>query len=129
MTRRLHPLALLLPVLLVGCGDLGRTEYVFRTSADGVDTVHVVTEVVRDLARFRCVSARSGSCSIVVFTRTCEHAVSLREARIDEHCSTRAVAHLDVAAGAVRALRGLPAGFRQCAAGDGAAPDLATCPP
>jgi len=128
MHRRLYPLVVALPMLLPACDRLGATTMVTRSTIDGADTVHVVTEVAHDVARFHCKAARSGLCRIVVFTRTCEQDVSLRDARIDERCTTRALARIDVDAGSTRELRGLPAGMRQCA-GDEAQPDLAACTP
>jgi hypothetical protein len=126
--ERRHGLLLViaLPLLLPACDDLAASTIDTRTTHDGTDTVHVVTEVAKDLARFHCLAARGGQCRIVVYTRSCERDVSLREARIDEHCTTQALARLEVPKGATRELRGLPATLRQCA-GDAATPDLGEC--
>jgi hypothetical protein len=126
MMRRTYPLLLALPLLLSACGRPGDATLVTRRTVDGADTVHVVTEVARGIARFHCESARSGTCRIVAYARTCEREVSVRGRRIDEHCTTRTLARLDVAAGVTRAVRGLPAIFGQCA-DDRAAPDPAAC--
>ena len=126
MVRRLYPLLIALPMLLPACDRLGGATIVTRSTVDGTDTVHVVTEVAREIARFRCEAARSGTCRIVAYARTCESALSLKERRVEEHCTTRALARLDVAAGDAREVRGLPPSFGQCA-DDRAAPDLGSC--
>jgi hypothetical protein len=126
MHRRLYPLVIALPMLLPACDNLGHTTITTRSSTDGQDTVHVVTEVVKDVARFQCLSSRSGLCRIVVFTRTCDYEVSVREGRMGERCTTQALARLDVASGETREVRGLPAAIKQCASDD-TAPVLAGC--
>jgi hypothetical protein len=126
MRLRLHASVVAVPMLLSACDGMGHTTITTRSSVDGRDTVHVVTEVVKDVARFRCLASRSGLCRIVVFTRTCNLEVSIRDGAMDERCTTRALARLDVATGATRELRGMPAAIRQCAS-DVAAPALASC--
>src|SRR5687768_15182146 len=126
MRLRLYASVVVMPMLLPACDGMGHTTITTRSSVDGQDTVHVVTEVVRDVARFRCLASRSGLCRIVVFTRTCERELSIRGAKLDERCTSRALARLDVETGATRELRGMPAAIRQCAS-DAATPALASC--
>jgi hypothetical protein len=106
-------------MLLPACDRLSHTTISQRSYADGVDTIHTVTEVVRDVATFRCLASRSGKCRIVVYSRTCDVDVSLREGKLDEHCDTRALGRYDLRIGEARAMRNLPADFHHCSAADG----------
>jgi hypothetical protein len=119
MTRTAAVLAVSACLLLPGCDRLSHTTISQRSTADGVDTIHTVTEVVRDLATFRCVASRTGQCRIVVYSRTCEAAVSLRAGTLDEHCATRALGRYDLRVGQAKSVRNLPRGFSHCSAADG----------
>jgi hypothetical protein len=114
--------ALVACLLLPACDRLSHTSISQRSTADGVDLLHVETEVVRDVATLRCLASRSGQCRIVLYTRRCEYDVSLREGRLGERCETRALGRYDLAIGQVREVRGLPKGFRQCSSPEGPMP-------
>jgi hypothetical protein len=128
MTRLIFAfaLALLTVATLSACDKLSRTTMSHKSSQDGVDTIHVQTEVVRDVATFRCIASRSGTCRIVVYTRRCEVDVSLREARMDEQCVTTALGGYELRTGERRAVTGLPKGFKECVSPD-AMPVAAEC--
>jgi hypothetical protein len=120
------PIALSATLALSACDGVGHTTLVTRTTIDGADTVHVVTDVAKDVARFHCLSSRSGRCRIVVYTRHCEYALAAGSGRLGETCTTQALARLEVDTGATRELHGLPTALRQCAS-DEATPNLASC--
>jgi hypothetical protein len=120
-------LAVLAAVACVsGCNRLERTTMSHRSSEDGVYTIHVQTTVEANRATFACLVSRSGTCRILVYSRTCEMDVSLREGRLGEECETRALGMFKLRTGERRVVTGLPKGFRQCVATD-AMPSVPGC--
>ena len=111
-------LALLAIASLSACNRASRTTMVHRSSVDGEYTIQVQTEIVRDKATFRCVTSRTGQCRIAVWAQTCRRDVSLRQARIDEQCTVRSLASIEINRGGQQAVQGLPEGFSLCVAPD-----------
>ena len=111
-------LALFAIATLAACNRVPRTMMVHRSSVDGETSIEVRTEIVRDQATFRCVSSRTGQCRIALYARTCRVDVSLREGRVDEQCTVRSLATLEINRGGEKAVQGLPPDFRLCAAPD-----------
>ena len=109
---------LLAATALGACDRVERTTMSHRSSEDGVYTIHVQTTVEADLATFRCLASRSGTCRILVYERTCKYDVSLRKGHFGEDCETRALQGLELHAGERRVVAGLPKAFKECVAFD-----------
>jgi hypothetical protein len=107
-------LALFAIASVAACSRVSNTTLVQRSSVDGVDTLHVETTVVRDVATIACLTSRTGQCRVVVFTRRCDLDVALGEGRVGQQCVTRALGRYELRTGERHAVRGLPKGFEQC---------------
>ena len=119
-------LALALAATLPACDRIERTTMSHRSSEDGVYTLHVQTTVEANRATIRCLVSRSGTCRVLVYSRTCEMDVSVREGRLGEQCETVALGRFELRTGERRMVTGLPRGFRQCVATD-AMPAVPAC--
>jgi hypothetical protein len=103
---------------VAACDRIDRTTMTYRSSENGVDSVHVRTTVEAGRASFACLASRSGTCRILVYSRTCSVDVSLRKRRVEEQCDTRALGGFELHTGERRAVAGLPKGFRECVSPD-----------
>lgn len=103
---------------LFGC-DIGRSTFVDRISADGVDSLYSKATVEAGFARFECLRSASGQCYYTLFPRECAKTPDAN-GQHDTRCLSRPVERFAVANGESRLFPGLR-NFRVCVSADGKA--------
>ncbi|GAB3388724.1 hypothetical protein [Lysobacter fragariae] len=101
--------ALYFALSLFGCDD-GGTTVITRSSVDGVDQLLTQTRVRLGVARFQCVSSRSGECHYALFPTQC--------ATRDGGCRAHPIEQFAMAPGDTREVVGLPKRFDLCVSPD-----------